>query len=162
MERITISLDENLAQEFDALIAARGYGNRSEAMRDILRQYVERSRFEQDKVVHCVASLSYIYNHHERELAKRVTDLQHAHHEITISSMHAHLDHEHCIETLLLRGKTNDMRACAEKLLAERGIRHGALNLIPVQALAEKHSHGHGHAHGNGHSYSPLHYRPKT
>ncbi|MDD2990841.1 MAG: nickel-responsive transcriptional regulator NikR [Zoogloea sp.] len=81
MERFTISLDEELAQEFDALIATRGYSNRSEAVRDILRAQIEASRLVREDAPHCIANLSYVYNHPERELAERVTHAQHAHHD---------------------------------------------------------------------------------
>ena len=154
MERITISLNETLAEEFDALILAHGYSNRSEAVRDILRKYIETNRVEESRAPDCVANVSYVYNHHEREMAKRVNDIQHEHHDLTISSMHAHLDHENCIETLLLRGKTKDVQACAEKLLAEKGIRHGIINLIPVEIDTSHDKHDHNHKH--------PHIRPKT
>ena len=156
MERITISLNETLAEEFDALILAHGYSNRSEAVRDILRKYIETNRVEESRAPDCVANVSYVYNHHEREMAKRVNDIQHEHHDLTISSMHAHLDHENCIETLLLRGKTGDVQACAEKLLAEKGIRHGVINLIPVEVDSKHHDHDHDHDHDH------PHIRPKT
>ena len=156
MERITISLNETLAEEFDALILAHGYSNRSEAVRDILRKYIETNRVEESRAPDCVANVSYVYNHHEREMAKRVNDIQHEHHDLTISSMHAHLDHENCIETLLLRGKTRYVQACAEKLLAEKGIRHGVINLIPVEVDSKHHDHNHDHDHDH------THIRPKT
>lgn len=149
MERITISLDEALAKEFDALIQAHGYENRSEAIRDILREYIVSRRMSESRAPDCVASVSYVYNHHERELAKRVNDLQHKHHDLTIASMHAHLDHDHCIETVLLRGKTRDVQACADKLLAERSVRHGAINLIPVDIERGRQHHGHTHIKPN-------------
>src|SRR5512147_596393 len=76
MERITISVDETLAREFDALIAKRGYASRSEAMRDLLRREVEANRVAYEAKSYCVANLSYIYNHHERELAERLTESQ--------------------------------------------------------------------------------------
>ena len=82
MERFTISLDEDLARDFDRLIAARGYSNRSEAVRDILRGQLEGHRQETEQAPHCVANLSYVYNHHERELAERLTGLQHDHHDL--------------------------------------------------------------------------------
>ena len=145
MERITISLDESLAEEFDVLIHQHGYENRSEAIRDVLREYIVAKRVSQSRTLNCVASVSFVYNHHERELAKRVNDLQHEHHDLTIASMHAHLDHDHCIETVLLRGKTGDVQAYADKLLAERGIRHGAVNLIPVNIESARHQHRHEH-----------------
>ena len=133
MERFTISLDDALASEFDALIAQRGYDNRSEAVRDILRAHLERLRTADDEDGWCVANLSYVYNHHERDLAERLASLQHRHHAMTVSTMHAHLDHDHCIETVLLKGPTRAVRAFADALSAERGVRHGSLNLIGVE-----------------------------
>ncbi len=133
MERFTISLDESLAQEFDTLIRTRSYANRSEAVRDMLRRELENDRLAREDAPYCVASLSYVYNHHERRLAERLTDLQHHAHDLVVSSMHVHLDHDHCLETLFLRGETQEIRGIAEKISAERGVRHAALNLVPVE-----------------------------
>ena len=99
MERFTISLDEALAKQFDQLIAARGYSNRSEAVRDLIRGAIESDRQRQTPSGHCVANLSYVYNHHERELAERLTGLQHNHHDLTVAAMHSHLDHDNCLES---------------------------------------------------------------
>jgi len=132
MERFTVSLEQKLAQEFDAWIAKRGYANRSEAFRDLLRTELERSRGGGPKPRHCVAALSYVYNHHQRDLAERLTLLQHSQHDLVISSMHAHLDHEHCLETVLLRGETNAVQRFADGICAETGVHHGKLNLISV------------------------------
>lgn len=159
MERFTISLDEKLAQEFDRLIRSRGYGNRSEAVRDILREKLEASRLEREEAPDCIAALSYVYNHHERDLAERLTARSHEHHDLTVSAMHAHLDHDHCLETVILRGPTKAVRAFADAVMAERGVRHGALNLIPVDVEAGR-RHGHPH-HGVGHPYH-VHSRPKS
>jgi CopG family nickel-responsive transcriptional regulator len=146
MERITISLPEKLAAEFDRLIAERGYDNRSEAVRDILRTYLDRMREAREADGHCVANLSYVYNHHERELAERLMTLQHAHHDLAVSTMHAHLDHDHCIETVLLKGPVQAVRRFANALAAERGVRHGQLNLVMVE-LSREHRHGDGAPH---------------
>ena len=116
MERITMSIDERLAKEFDALIAKRGYTSRSEAMRDLLRREVEANRVAYEARSHCVANLSYIYNHHERELAERLTEAQHAHHDLVVSAMHVHLDHEHCLESVILKGSTAAVRGFANAL----------------------------------------------
>ncbi len=137
MERFTISLDDKLAREFNALIAERRYANRSEAVRDLLRAELERARPGQPakgRPALCVASLSYVFNHHERELAERLTHLQHEHHDLTISSMHVHLDHDHCLETVVLQGTTGAVQGFADALCAERGVHHGKLNLISVDA----------------------------
>ena len=144
-ERFTISLDARLAREFDSLIRARGYQNRSEAVRDILRQQLESYRLRTDQAPFCVGNLSYIYNHHQRELAERLTAYQHDHHDVVVSTMHAHLDHENCIESVIVRGRTGDVRRFAEKLMAEPGVRHGALNLVPADLESGGHAHVHSH-----------------
>lgn len=154
LERITISLDTTLAQAFDALSARRGYVNRSEAIRDLLRAEIERGRQEQGVDGHCVACLSYVYNHHEADLAERLMSLQHAHHDLTVATMHAHMDHEHCLETTLLRGPAAAVRAFADALLATRGVHHGQLNLISAE-LHQSHRHGHDAA-------AHLHLRPAS
>jgi CopG family transcriptional regulator, nickel-responsive regulator len=141
MDRFTISLDENLAAAFDALIAERGYSTRSEAVRDILRSHLQLNEQKRNSKGSCVAALSYIYNHHERELAERLTSIQHAHHDLTISTMHAHLDHDECLETVMLKGPVSQVRQFAEEIVAERGVRHGQLNLVSVE-LGKPHRHG--------------------
>ncbi len=150
MERFTISLDESLARQFDALIAARGYANRSEAVRDLIRGAIEGDRQRDPPAGHCVANLSYIYNHRERELAERLTSLQHDHHDLTVAAMHTHRDHDNCLETVILKGAA--VRRFAEALMAERGVRHGQLNVIVLET-EQHHAHD---AHGQAH----VHYRP--
>lgn len=142
MERFTISLDDALAAQFDSLIAARGYGNRSEAIRDLIRGAIETDRQRESLDGQCIANLSYVYNHHERVLAERLTSLQHDHHDLTVSSMHCHLDHEHCIESVILKGPTADVRRFADELTAERGVHHGKLNLVSLET-GGSHTHDH-------------------
>jgi CopG family nickel-responsive transcriptional regulator len=164
MERFTISLDAGLAVEFDKLIKARGYSNRSEAVRDMLRGQLESFRRERDEARHCVANLSYVYNHHERDLAERLTHLQHDHHNLGVSAMHAHLDHEHCIESLILRGPSAEVRDFANVLMAQRGVRHGQLNMVAVEIDKDRHVHPHagdeaGHARA---THRHEHIKPKN
>ena len=140
MERFTISLEEKLAEEFDGWIANRGYSNRSEAVRDLLRAELGRTLIETEKSLHCVASLSYVFNHHERDLTERLADIQHAHHDLTVSAMHAHLDHDHCLETVILKGPTEAVQKLSDAICAERGVHHGKLNMISVE-LHAPHSH---------------------
>ncbi|MCX7176477.1 MAG: nickel-responsive transcriptional regulator NikR [Proteobacteria bacterium] len=160
MERFTISLDEDLAIEFDRLIAQRGYRNRSEAVRDLLRGQLESSRLARGEARYCVANLSYVYNHHERELAERLTEIQHQHHDLTVSTLHAHLDHENCIESVILKGPTQAVRAFADALMAERGVRHGSLNLVSV--AAEQGNHTHGYTPKGKRSGAHLHLKPRS
>lgn len=145
MERFTISLYESLAASFDALIQSRGYANRSEAVRDMLRRELEAERHAAGKSLYCVASLSYVYNHHERRLAERLTELQHQAHNLVVSAMHTHLDHEYCLEALFLRGPTPEVRGFADSLAAERGVKHSALNLITVDTGPTESPHHHSH-----------------
>ena len=142
MKRLTMSLDDDLAEAFDALVHERGYENRSEAFRDLLRHDLVQVRRAELPEGPCVAILSYLYNHHQRQLANRLTDMQHAHHELTISSTHAHLDHDHCIETVILRGRTDKVQAFAQSVISQPGVSHGHLHLVPV---ARRHAHGHEH-----------------
>jgi CopG family nickel-responsive transcriptional regulator len=161
MERFTISLDDVLAGEFDDLIKARGYRNRSEAVRDMLRGQLEAYRSERNSARFCIANLSYVYNHRERDLAERLTKIQHDHHNLAVSTMHAHLDHENCIETVLLRGPTAEVRAFANALSAERGVRHGQLNLVSAEIDKSRHAHPHDHSDAS-HSHRHDHLRPKS
>ena len=160
LERFTVSLDGDLAAAFERLIAERGYKNRSEAVRDLLRGELERSRQMTEGEGHCVANLSYVYNHHERDLAERLTTLQHGQHDLTVATMHAHLDHENCLESVILRGATAAVRTFADALMAERGVRHGQVNLIAVEIDS-----GHDHQHGyvpRGKVRTHVHMKPKT
>lgn len=152
MERFTISLDESLARQFDQLIAERGYSNRSEAVRDLIRGAIEGDRQRDPPSGHCVGNLSYVFNHHQRELAERLTGLQHEHHDLTVAAMHSHLDHENCLESVILKGPTAAVRQFADALMAQSGVRHGQLNVIALEA---EHHHAHD-AHGAPH----VHYRP--
>jgi len=167
MERFTISLEQALADDFDRLIRERGYTNRSEAVRDMLREALERRRGLRDEGTHCVANLSYVYNHHERELADRLTGLQHANHDLCVATTHVHLDHDDCLETLLLRGPTAAVRRFADALVAERGVRHGQLNLIAVEVsggakFAHLRPEDHAHSHGApGRLHPHVHLKPR-
>lgn len=152
MDRFTISLDETLAGSFDELIRQRGYTTRSEAVRDILRTHLQQNIEQQVDRGNCVANLSYVYNHHERELVARLAAIQHAHHELSVATTHVLLDHDERIETVLLKGPSQRVGVYAEEIMAERGIRHGKLNLIYVE-MGPTHRHG-----GSTHSHvKPRH-----
>lgn len=141
MDRFTVSLDEDLLAQFDDYIRRQGYGNRSEAVRDILRRNLDAERLARDEAGHCVACLSYIFNHHERELSRRLTEASHAHHDLTLSTMHVHLDHETCMEVTILRGPTAAVRKFADAITAETGVRHGSLHAVPVEMRETRHHH---------------------
>ena len=130
MDRFTISLNEDLAKQFDELIGQKGYQNRSEAVRDMLRTELESARLEKQEAPYCVASLSYVYSHHARDLTERLTDLQHQHHHLVLSSMHVHLDHDNCLETVILRGATGEVSKFANELMAVREVRQDRKSVV--------------------------------
>jgi len=142
MKRLTMSLDEELAQAFEALVQERGYENRSEAFRDLLRHDLREAHRIEQPDGQCVAILSYLYKHHQRQLAMRLNEMQHEHHELTVATTHAHLDHDHCIETMILRGRIDAVQSFAKHIITQAGVSHGQLHLIPVVV-----HHAHGHAH---------------
>ncbi|WP_326539276.1 nickel-responsive transcriptional regulator NikR [Pseudorhodoferax sp.] len=154
MQRFTISLDDALARQFDELIAAKGYENRSEAVRDLIRSRLGDANLAAPQAhaastpaaVHpwCVATVSYVYDHHDQTVARRVLDLQHEHHDLVVSSLHTHLDHHDCLETAVLRGPATSVQAFAERLVALRGVRHGAVHRVPLAAEEHAHTHAHG------------------
>jgi len=155
MERITISLDKELAEEFDWFSKQHGYLNRSEAIRDLIRQKLETQRLEQVEKGYCVGTITYVYNHEERELARRLTQVQHAHHDLAVSTLHVHLDHDNCLETVVVNGPTKQVRAFADEVIARPGVRHGKLYLIPVDVEDNVHEHGRGrgrHSHRSPHT----------
>ncbi len=153
MQRVTISLDDDLAQAFDALVAQRGHANRSEAVRDLIRaelQLRDTAHAPQQPSVGC---LSYVYDHHTHDLGERIVALHHQHHDLTVASQHVHLDHDHCLESVLLRGPAQALQAFADALCALRGVHHGQLNLIAVEVDTPGHAHPHGSAHATHHRH---------
>ena len=151
MQRVTVTLDDDLMRELDELIVAKGYQNRSEAIRDLTRTGLRESAIESGAVKNCVGALVYVYDHHSRELAKRLTQIFHDHHDLALSTLHVHLDHESCMEVAVLRGRTASVKHLAEHVIAERSIRHGQLVLVPVERVSETHAHGPGAAHRHDH-----------
>jgi CopG family nickel-responsive transcriptional regulator len=147
MRRITISVDEELAQQFDDLIERHGYENRSEAFRDLLRARIEDERKASPyTALHGVATVSYIYSFHERDLAARLAGLQHDHHDLCVSSTRVVLDHNDCLENIVLRGKFRDVDAFAKLLIAQNGVRHGSVHVVPLQldtpsVASHRHTH---------------------
>jgi len=153
MQRVTITIDDELMTELDRIIAARGYQNRSEAIRDLARAGIREASATLDAQRDCVAAVVYIYDHAARELPKRLTETFHDHHELSLSSLHVHLDHDSCMEVTVLKGKTGAVQHFADHVIAERGVRHGKIVRMPFEpAKGRKVSHGHhGHHHAHGH-----------
>ncbi len=142
MQRITITIDDDLLAEVDRFQQMRGYEARSEVIRDLLRAGLEQVHEDSDSPGECVAALSYVYDHDMRGLSKRLCDSGHEHHDLVLTTLHVHLNHESCMEVAILRGKTAEVRHYAGHLMAERGVRHGRLVTVPVEMPAESHVHG--------------------
>lgn len=142
MQRFTISLDDALAASFDGLIATKGYDNRSEAVRDLIRARIDDDHLQTSLSAWCVATINYVYDHHDTTVVERVMSLQHAHHDLIVTSLHTHLDHAHCLETVVLRGATGAVTGFSETLIALRGVRHGSLQIVPLAEHPEPHKHG--------------------
>jgi CopG family nickel-responsive transcriptional regulator len=142
MQRITITIDDELLAAIDQVIATRGYQNRSEAIRDLARAGMAELQDPSPDGQEGIAALVYVYDHEGRELAKRLTRSFHDHHDLSLATMHVHLDHESCMEVAVLRGAMNDIRHFAEHVISERGVRHGRLVAVPVEVEAESHAHG--------------------
>lgn len=152
MERLTISMSDEFAAELAAFMATEGYENRSEALRDLARLGMKRARIDNSLAGECVGTLSYVFNHHTRELSKRLTEAHHAHHDLQVATMHVHLDHDSCLEVAVLRGDAGVVRDFAKTVIAERGVKHGEISFVPVKIDAAAHRHGHSHAHDHAHT----------
>jgi CopG family nickel-responsive transcriptional regulator len=145
MQRFTISLDDALAVKFDALIADKGYSNRSEAVRDLIRSQIDAASLEPSDALWCAATVNYVYDHHDKTVVERVLSMQHEHHDLVVTSLHTHLDHHDCLETTVMRGPVKAVEAFSQTLIALRGVRHGSIHRVPLDVDRRKLTHSHGH-----------------
>src|ERR1051325_5692773 len=128
LSRIGVAIDTALLDKFDHLIAQRGYTNRSEAFRDLIRdELVERTWESPDSQV--VGTVTLVYDHHVRMLSDKLTDIQHDFHRSILSTLHVHLDHDHCLEVLIVRGRSVEVRKVADVLISTKGVKHGRLTI---------------------------------
>ncbi len=124
--RFGISIDDRLLQRFDELIERKGYVNRSEAVRDLIRNALVEDQWSRtDEEI--VGTVTLVYDHHTRDLADKLTEQQHSHHGSIISALHVHLDAHHCLEVVVVRGKTGEVRRLADELIGTKGVKHGKL-----------------------------------
>src|SRR5262249_41651891 len=142
-----------LVTALDRIIAVHGYQNRSEAIRDLARAGIAQLQEQSDRAQATVAALVYVYDHQERALAKRLTNHFHEGHDLSVATMHVHLDHDSCMEIAVLRGAMPDVRDFAQHVISERGVRHGRLVTVPVEFETQKHGHGTGAARRHLHSH---------
>jgi len=152
--RFGVAMESSLLEQFDELVEARG-GTRSEALRDLARAAVTRA--EVKKGVDAVATLTLIYDHHVRDLTEKLTELQHDLGDAVRSTLHIHLDHDKCLEIIVMHGRSDALQAQADRILAIKGVLHGALELFAHGARrASSHAHVHGHSHPHAHGGYPT------
>ena len=149
--RFGISMEEQLLHQFDHLITQQGYTNRSEAVRDIVRDKLVEESVETEHG-NVFGALVFIYDHHKRELEKSLSNLQHNFFHNIISTSHVHVDHDHCLEVVLLKGNAKVLKNIAEKLLSFKGVKHGRLTL--TTALQEHAHHNHFPESAKPHTHS--------
>ena len=135
LSRIGVSIDSDLLHRFDRFIASKGYENRSEAFRDLIRDRLVGSAVVGPNAF-VVGTVTLIYDHHTRLLPEKLTDLQHANHDIIISTLHAHLDHESCLEVVVLRGKSHNVQKLADRLISTKGVQHGRLVMSSPETVS--------------------------
>jgi CopG family nickel-responsive transcriptional regulator len=126
--RFGVSLDSDLLEKFDALCEEKCYQTRSEAIRDLIRNTLVQKEWE-DLNREMVGTLTLVYDHHQSDLAQKMTEIQHSSLDVIVTSLHIHLDHHNCMEVLILRGPGQDLKATAERLISTKGVKHGKLNL---------------------------------
>ncbi|TCV99249.1 nickel-responsive transcriptional regulator NikR [Biostraticola tofi] len=129
MQRITITLDDDLLTSLDDLSQQRGYHNRSEAIRDILRNQLVRAS-EQSSERQGYAVLSYVYEHEKRDLASRIVSTQHHQHDLSVATLHVHINHDDCLEVTVLKGRMADIQELSDDVISQRGVRHGHLQKL--------------------------------
>jgi CopG family nickel-responsive transcriptional regulator len=133
LSRIGVAIDSDLLEQFDRLIESRGYTNRSEAFRDLIRdELVEKSW--QDPASNVVGTVTLVYDHHVRLLSEKLTGMQHDFHNQILSTLHVHLDHDNCLEVLVVRGKAAAVKKIADALISTKGVRHGRLTITSTGA----------------------------
>jgi CopG family nickel-responsive transcriptional regulator len=123
--RFAISLDENLLARFDRARRAARYATRSEAVRDLIRNHLVGEHWDEKK--HTMGTITLVYDHHVRSLVNRLIDIQHQYHKLILSNMHVHIDHDHCLEVIAVRGRGRDIQAVADALISVKGVVHGRL-----------------------------------
>jgi len=126
--RFGVSIDDQLIKKFDALIARKGYTTRSEAIRDMIRDSLVEHEWESENR-ETVGTITLVYNHHTRELEHALTDLQHKSYHQIISALHVHLDSHNCLEVLVVKGKSHEIKKIADRLIGTRGVKHGKLTM---------------------------------
>jgi CopG family nickel-responsive transcriptional regulator len=147
LSRIGIAIDSELLERFDSFIGRLGYTNRSEAFRDLIRDRLVADRTASPKAT-VVGTVTLIYDHHAHGVTERLTEIQHEHHDLVVSTSHAHLDHDSCLEVLIVHGGAKEVEQFAGRLIGLKGVQHGRLVMsVPEQSSSHRHPRKHRHKH---------------
>lgn len=141
LSRIGVALDSDLLERFDDFIARLGYTNRSEAFRDLIRDRLVAEQTSNRRAT-VVGTITLIYDHHAHGVTEKLTELQHANHQLVVSTSHAHLDHDSCLEVLIVHGVSGRVEEFAGRLMGLKGVQHGRLVMTVAQPQAGKHAAG--------------------
>ena len=155
LSRFGVSVEEELLESFDQLIGGQGYANRSEALRDLMRDALVKSRLESSPDEgEALGSLTLVYDHHASELNDKMNEIQHDHHDLVVSVLHVHVSHDDCMEVIVLRGAVREIRSLSDALLSLKGVKHGKLfvtfnneQIVGRKAASHAHAHSHKHPH---------------
>lgn len=156
--RFGVAMEAPLLAAFDAIVDERG-GTRSELLRDLVRAEVTKARLRDS--VNAVATVTLVYDHHVRDLTERLTEFQHALGDRVRSTLHIHLDHDHCLEVIVLRGPSDVLKRAADRLLATRGVKHGGMEMVADDTPATKSPATHVHEHAPGHPHEHPRRKPR-
>jgi CopG family nickel-responsive transcriptional regulator len=135
--RFGVAMEKGLLSRFDQIIDKRGYENRSEALRDLVRKELDREAWSEGK--HTVATITLVYDHHVRELTERLTDIQHEFGSFIVSAMHVHLDHDHCLEVIAVKGPARELQTLADRLTQAKGVLSGSAVAAALPAGGHQH-----------------------
>lgn len=153
ISRFGVSAEDDLLESFDRLIASRGYTNRSEAIRDLMRDALVKARLETaGENEQVLGSVTLVYDHHAKDLSDRMADLQHEHFDSVVSVLHVHVSHDDCMEVIVLRGTVRTIRSLASSLLSLKGVKHGELFItVPAAKIAGGNEKSNGQFHSHKH-----------
>jgi CopG family nickel-responsive transcriptional regulator len=143
--RFGVSIEEELLQGFDALIEKKGYANRSEALRNLIRGMLLDAEVREKPDAEVVGTLTLVYDHDHGDLSNRLVDLQHRHHDRIISTLHVHIDEHSCLEVLIVRGRNDEVQQISDSLIGTRGVQQGKLIISTAESAAHRHPHSHPH-----------------
>ncbi|MCC3377647.1 MULTISPECIES: nickel-responsive transcriptional regulator NikR [Paenibacillaceae] len=132
LKRFGVSMDETLLKEFDEMIKRKGYENRSEAVRDLVRDaLVKQSSADDEQDV--AGSILLFYDHHQSDLMQEITHIQHTMHHAILATTHFHLDSHHCLELIVVKGKAGELRACSDQMISIKGVKYGKFTVAPLK-----------------------------